>query len=447
MKKFIVSLGCPKNTVDTEASLGFLQRAGATFTDDPEDADVLIVSACSFLDTAWAETVEEVERLAKQKNRGRGKKLILMGCLPLHREDGWRESLPDVDYFIPAGGHSILPTILGSLKSAQSPGGVIPAAGVDQFAGFENRIRVTPRHTAWVKIAEGCSRPCAFCAIPTIRGQMASRPIESIVREVEGLREDGVKEVSLLAQDITSFHDNGRRFPDLVDAVAGTGIEWIRIFYVHPGSLSLDLARRLFEHPSVCRYLEAPVQHVSDRILERMGRYYTRRHVEGVFGGIRSEFPDVVFRSEVIVGFPGETEDDFEVLKEFVAGIGFASLGVFPYSAESGTPAAVLDGMVPEAVRRERAEELIDIQRSVSFGFMSDQIGKNHSILVDRRVDESAPTGANPGCDFAGRYYGQAFEIDGEVYIKGEGIEVGEFVNARITDADAFDMEAEVSAK
>ncbi len=444
MKTYVVSLGCPKNTVDTEASLGFLHRAGATFTEDPEDADVLIVSACSFLDTAWTETVEEVERLAELKNRGRPKKLILMGCLPLHRQDRWRESLPHVDHFIPAGGHSMLPTILESMKSEKIAGADVPAAAIDQFAGFENRVRITPLHTAYVKIAEGCGRPCAFCAIPTIRGKMASRSIDSIVREVEGLRQEGVKEVSLLAQDITSFHDRGKRFPDLVDAVVGTGVEWIRVFYVHPGSLSLDIARRLFEHPAVCRYLESPIQHSSDHLLDRMGRHYTRRHLEDVFGAIRNDFADVVIRSEVIVGFPGETEEDFEGLKDFVSGIGFASLGVFPFSPEPGTPAATMDGMVHQALGQERAEELIDIQKSVSFGFLSDQKGSCHKILVDRRVNDSEIPGAYPGCDFAGRYYGQAFEIDGEVYIKGEGVEVGEFIDARITDADAFDMEAEV---
>lgn len=444
MKTYVVSLGCPKNTVDTEASLGFLHRAGATFTEDPENADVLIVSACSFLDTAWMETVEEVERLAELKTRGRPKKLIVMGCLPLHRQDDWRESLPQVDHFLPAGGHSMLPTILESMKAGKTAGVDIPAAAVDQFAGFENRVRLTPQHTAYVKIAEGCGRPCAFCAIPTIRGTMASRPIESIVREVEGLRQEGVKEVSLLAQDITSYVDRGKRFPDLVDAVARTGIEWIRVFYVHPGSLSLEIARRLFEHPAVCRYLESPIQHSSDRLLDRMGRHYTRRHLEDVFGAIRNDFTDVVIRSEVIVGYPGETDEDFEGLKDFVSGIGFASLGVFPFSPEPGTPAAEMDGMVHPAVRQERAEELIDIQKSVSFGFLSDQKGSRRKILVDRRITDSGVPGAYPGCAFAGRYYGQAFEIDGEVYVRGDGAAVGEFIDVRITDADAFDMEAEV---
>jgi ribosomal protein S12 methylthiotransferase len=437
-------MGCPKNTVDTEASLGFLHRSGAQFVEHAEDADVIIVSACSFLDSAWTETVEEVERLAELKRQGHPKKLILMGCLPLHRKDAWRESLPQVDHFIPAGGQSILPTIIESLSAAKGSAGAVPTAGLDQFAGFENRVRMTPAHTAWVKIAEGCSRPCAFCAIPTIRGNMESRPVDSIVREVEGLRDEGVKEVSLLAQDITSYHDGRRRFPDMVDAVAATGIDWIRIFYVHPGSLTRETAGRLFEHPAVCRYLESPIQHVSDRLLDRMGRYYTRRHIEEVFGAIRNDYPDVVIRSEVIVGYPGETDEEFDALKEFVSGIGFASLGVFPYSPEPGTRAADLSEAVPEDLRMERAEEIIAVQQSVSFGFLSALKGADLRILVDRELDDASPPPSYPDCGFAGRYYGQALEIDGEVYLKGKGVEVGEFVGAKVTDADAFDLEAEV---
>lgn len=440
MKAHLVTLGCPKNLVDSEASLSLLRQAGCTSTDDPERADILIVSACSFLDAAWQETLDEVHRLAEVKAAGEGKKLILMGCLPKHRRENLRQLLPCVDRFIPAGGQAMLPAIVREWEGA-APAAVEPIG--DQFAGFEERSLLTPSHTAYVKIAEGCSRRCTFCAIPSIRGRMVSRPVASIVRELENLMGQGVKEVSLLAQDITSYNSEGHRFADLVGAVAETGIEWIRIFYLHPGSLSLELARRLFEYPAVCRYLEAPVQHASDRVLKRMRRPYTRARLRRLFEGLRAEFPDLRVRSEVIVGFPGETDEDFDELKSFLRTAEFASLGVFAYSPESNTPAAVMNGRVERHLVDERVAELNDLQESITFGLLNRERGNRHRILVDRKLggDESYPEGFG----YSGRYYGQAYEVDGEVYLRGEHLDVGTFVDARITDSDIHDLRAVVS--
>ncbi len=444
MKTYFVSLGCPKNTVDAEASLGLLVGAGCTITDDPAGADLLIVNACSFIDSAWRETLEEVERLARIKGRGQRKKLVLMGCLPLHRGGGWRESLGCVDHFLPAGGHSLLPSIVESFRSGRDPGRWSAVDGLDRFAGFEERVRLTPRHIGYVKIAEGCSRRCTFCAIPRIRGAMVSRTKDSIVREVERLMEDGVKEVSLLAQDVASYSDGRERFADLVGAIAETGVDWVRVLYLHPSSLSVDLVKRIFEYPSVCRYLEVPIQHASDRMLERMGRHYTRKHLERLLAGIRREFPDVLVRSEVMVGFPGEDDADFDELKSFVETAQFASLGVFVYSREAGTAAHSLAAGPADRAGPDRASEIVDIQRSVTFGLLSEQKGKRHRVLVDRAVE---PGEDGPGnFPYAGRFYGQAYEIDGEVYLDARDLDVGGFVEARITNADVFDLEGELVA-
>jgi ribosomal protein S12 methylthiotransferase len=440
MKTFIVTMGCPKNTVDTEAAIGFLRRAGCTMVDEPEEAELLIVNACSFLDSAWRETVEEVERLSDLKRADPRRKIVLMGCLPVHRTDGWRDAIPHVDRFLPTGAHSRLAAIVGCWRKGESEDRVTGEIPVDRFAGFESRVRTTPRHIAYVKIAEGCSRACAFCAIPAIRGGMVSRPAEAVVREVAALREEGVREVSLLAQDITSYRDGRTGFPDLVDAIAGTGVEWIRVFYVHPASYSIELARRMFEHPSVCRYLELPVQHASDRLLRLMRRGHTRAELERLLGAVRREFPDVVVRSEVIVGFPGETDLDFEDLKSLVENAGFASLGVFVYSPEQGTGAARLAERVDPSAAAERAAEIADLQRSITFGLLSGELGRRHRVLVDRRLERR---GERAGFSHAGRYYGQAYEIDGEVYMKGPGLQEGVFAEVRITDADAFDLEAQ----
>jgi ribosomal protein S12 methylthiotransferase len=437
MKTYLVTMGCPKNLVDSEAALALLAGAGCTPTDDPDDAELLIVSACSFLDAAWQETIEEAQRLGEVKARGGShKKVVMMGCLPKHRALDLEADLPFVDHFLPAGAQGQLPDLIRSWRHR------VPLASppdFSRFAGFESRALLTPSHTAYVKIAEGCSRRCSFCAIPKIRGRMISRPVDSVVREVQNLLTAGVKEVSLLAQDITSYNDGGRRFPDLVDAIAETGIPWIRIFYVHPGSLTLDLARRWFAHASVCRYLEAPVQHASDRILRRMRRPYTRARVENLFRVIRQEFPDVRIRSEVIVGFPGESDDDFDELKRFVETIGFSSLGVFTYSPESNTPAAAMEGAVPESVKSERAAELSSIQEAMAFGLNCAESNRRHKVLVDRKLDD-----ADDGYHLAGRHYGQALEVDGEVLLRGGYARVGDFVNARITDPGVFDLRAEI---
>jgi ribosomal protein S12 methylthiotransferase len=443
MKAYLTTLGCPKNVVDSEVSITLLLGAGCAMANDPEDADVLVVNACSFLESSWRETVDEVRRLSRYKDRDRSKRLILMGCLPKHRQEDLKGTLPWVDHFVPSGGHAVLPQLVGAgAARPEAPDSAISVAHEDRFAGLESRVLLTPPHTAYVKIAEGCSRRCTFCAIPQIRGGMVSRSVDSIVREVGGHVDNGVKEISLLAQDITSYHWNGVRFPDLVDVIVDTGIEWIRVFYVHPGSLTPSLVRRLFRHPSVCRYLEAPIQHASDRMLKRMGRPYTRDHMERLFDAVKGEFPEVMIRSEVIVGFPGEREEDFDALKDLVLSSEFASLGIFTYSAEPNTAAVELDGTVPESAAVERAAELRDIQESVSFAIRSDERGKRHRILVDRKVD--AESAVYEDCAFAGRYYGQAFEVDGEVYLAGKDLPVGDFVTARITDSEVFDLKAEV---
>lgn len=442
MKTYMVSMGCSKNLVDTEATVWLLQGAGCTMTSDPEQAELLVVSACSFLDAAWQETIEEVERLVEFKRLGRSRKLILTGCLPKHRSENLRERLPDVDHFLEAGTQQRLAALVKSWRNLDHDDVEARAEPLDPFAGFEERQLLTPAHTAYVKIAEGCSRDCSFCAIPRIRGNMVSRDKDSIVREVENLIEGGVKEITLLAQDITSYYAGGVRFPDLVDAIAATGIEWIRILYVHPGSLTPVLARRLFEHPAVCRYLECPVQHGSDRVLKRMRRHYTQAGLMTLFDAIRADFPDLMVRSEIIVGFPGEADEDFEQLKQFVEAIGFSSLGVFTYSAETGTVGAGLDGQVAEALKAERAAELRTIQDAVAFGLSGLERDRVHRVLVDRRLEESNPI--FPDCLYSGRHYGQAFEVDGEVFLTGDDILVGDFVRARITDSDIMDLKGEV---
>lgn len=440
MKAHLVTLGCPKNLVDSEATLSVLRRSGCEITNDPARADVLLVSACSFLDSSWRETVEETERLARYK-RGGGKKLVLMGCLPKHRGEDLEASLPWVDHFLPTGAHARLPEMVAAWRGDGVLVRTLERGDVDRFADFETRELLTPPHTAYVKVAEGCNRKCTFCAIPTIRGRQVSRTADSIVREVDTLVGRGVREVTLLAQDIVSYRDGASHFSHLVDRIAQTGVEWIRIFYVHPAGLGVEHIAPLFAHPSVCRYLEMPIQHSSSRLLERMRRSYDRGHVERLLHDIRASFPDVVIRSEAIVGFPGETDGEFEDLKAFVRDFAFDSLGVFPYSPEPGTDAAGFADAVDADLTRERATELSAVQEAASFDARARFKDRVLRVLVDREAD--AGEGAFGDCARAGRFYGQALDIDGEVYLSGAA-NVGEFVDALVVETDVFDLRAEV---
>ena len=443
MKAYIVTLGCPKNLVDSEATASVLRRSGCDVTGDPASADVLLVGACSFLDSSWRETVEETRRLARFKRGSRRKRLVLMGCLPKHRGENLEAELPWVDHFLPTGAHARLPEMLAAWRDELPLARTLALGDADRFAGFEDRDLLTAPHTAYVKVAEGCNRTCTFCAIPLIRGPQVSRSADSIVREVEGLVARGVREVTLLAQDIVSYRDGATRFAGLVERIARTGIEWVRIFYVHPAGLDLRHIEPLFALSPVCRYLEMPVQHSSTRVLERMRRSYDREHVATLVQDIRAAYPDVVIRSEVIVGFPGESEAEFEDLKRFLGDFAFDSLGVFPYSPEPGTRAPALDGQLHPELIRERASEVTELQDALSFGARARFAGQTLRVLVDRTLEPGESGGFAPRARSAGRFYGQAPDIDGEVYVTGDA-PAGEFVNVRVTGTDVFDLCGEV---
>lgn len=438
MKAYIVTLGCPKNLVDSEATASVLRRSGCDVTGDPAAADVLLVGACSFLDSSWRETVEETKRLSRYKRGAKKKRLVLMGCLPKHRAENLEADLPWVDHFLPTGAHARLAEMMAAWEQNAPVARTLALGDADRFAGFEERDLLTASHTAYVKVAEGCNRKCTFCAIPLIRGRQVSRPADSIVREVENLVQKGVREVTLLAQDIITYRDGSTRFSDLVNRIAATGVEWVRIFYVHPAGLELRHIEPLFEHPSVCRYLEMPVQHSSSRILDRMQRSYDRPHIERLMEGVRGAFPDIVIRSEIIVGFPGETEAEFEELKQFLGEFAFDSLGVFPYSPEPGTQAPALDGQVHPGLIRERATEITELQEALSFAARSRFQGATLRVLIDRELDAD-----ESGAGHAGRFYGQAPDIDGEVFVTGDA-RPGDFADVRVTETDVFDLSGEV---
>ncbi len=399
------------------------------------------MNACSFLASAWDETREEIAGLAGFKTAGEGKKLVLMGCLPIHLgDDGWKRDLPEVDFFIPPGRHGDVARIVRTLsgRGEEAPS----LAPADFFSGSEDRELLTPAHTAYLKIAEGCSHQCEFCAIPLIKGPMVGREPRSIVREAAKLAEKGVREITIVAQDPAAYRHGDVGLVDLVQMISRQEIEWIRILYIHPSSMRVDELKRLYEIPSVCRYLDVPVQHASDGVLSRMNRGYDRRYLKRLFSEMKTAFPDLALRTEVIVGYPGETEDDFNILTDFVQEIQFAYLGIFAYSPERGTAAWEREDDVAMDVKRARVAELESVQQAAAFAFNSKLVGRRLTVLVDGPVDEGH--GRYADCSFAGRYYGQAPEIDGEVLIRGDGLEPGSFVQVEVMEADAFDLVARV---
>lgn len=435
MKTYFVSLGCPKNSVDMEAALSLLVQAGHEITDDPASADLLLVNSCSFLQSAWRETLEELEKLAPLKKLDSRKKLVLMGCLPKHRRIDLPESLPDVDLFLSPGEHGALPALTGRTPEI---GMKFREGAVDPFAGFEQRSLLTPGHTAYVKIGEGCSHTCEFCAIPSIKGPMISRSPDSIRREVENMVDRGVREITIIAQDPAAYNSRGKRLPDLLESLSLTGVEWIRLLYMHPASIKIEDLVRIFEIPQVCRYLDIPIQHASDRILARMKRGYKADTVTRLLDEIKRTYPGIVLRSEVIVGYPGESEDDFDLLKECISSAGIATLGIFSFSPEPGTPAFEHSDRVPPEVTAYRYSELLSVHEAFAFGFHSEFIGRTVKVLVDRELNKADPGSGE--CRYAGRYYGQSLEVDGEVYLRSDDLQVGHFVQARIIDATIFDL-------
>ncbi len=461
MRVYLDSLGCAKNLVDSEASLGLLSAAGLRPVDDPERADVLLVNTCGFLEAAREESIERILELAQLKAYGRARLLGVMGCLVSRAPEELAESIPEVDVWLPAGTHGVLEARLAQalgtrgdpeLRRAtdRSGSGRAPAGA---FAGFGQRVLRTAPHTAYLKISEGCTNTCSFCSIPLMRGTQRSREIHELVTEARALAARGVRELHLVAQDLTHYgYDLGRRADllDLVRALSGVdGIEWLRLLYAHPSHLSDRMLHGLFEVPKMARYLDMPIQHASDRMLRAMRRPYTAERVRRQVEFLRDRYPDITLRTTVIVGFPGETERDFVALCRFLEDTRWDRLGIFAYSREPGTPAYALRGRPRDDTVQRRIHELTDLQMHVSATRNAARVGTRVRVLIDavRRPEDDAQDGSPfaAGAAAVGRSQAEALDIDGTIYLHVRGsLEPGRFVDARLVDADAFDLRGQV---
>jgi ribosomal protein S12 methylthiotransferase len=429
----LVSLGCPKNLVDSEVMLGLLLKAGFTITTNPDEAGVIIVNTCCFIQDATKEAVDTILAYAAYKRQGGCHTLVVSGCLPQRYGKILEKELPDVDFFVGTGDFQNLPALLSRKQKKRS------FLSKTSFLYDEKtpRILSTPPFIAYLKIAEGCSKACTYCTVPKIRGPYHSRTLRSVVGEARRLADQGVRELILIAQDTTAYGEDlkdGTNLEKLLRRLVKVdGLRWIRVLYAYPKAsyFSQELLELMAQEEKLCPYLDLPIQHIDDEILRRMGRRTKGAEIRSLLCRIRTFLPEVSLRTSLIVGFPGERKEQFESLLAFVKEIQFDHLGAFKYSPEGGTPAIRLRNPVPERIKEDRLRRLMSLQKKISRRKYQGMVGQEVEVLVER-FDGSKG-------DLRGRLRTQAPEIDGSVYLKGNA-HPGDFVQARITQALSYDL-------
>ncbi len=417
----IISLGCAKNLVDSEILIGGLKQSNLTITHEPEEADTLIVNTCGFLDQAREESIEVILQAAELKKTGNAKQLVVMGCLSERYPEELKKELPEVDHFFGTNDHrQIVSFLTGKPHSKDDP--------------LFRRSLLTPRHYAYLKIAEGCDNGCSFCSIPIMRGFQVSRPIPTIIDESKRLVANGVKEILVIAQDTTSYGWDLKQkvyLSDLIKAIDELEYppQWVRIHYAHPAHLSQRIIDAMAGSRSICRYLDIPIQHASDTILTSMKRGLGRVGILDRIQRLRDAMPDIRLRTTVIVGYPGETDEQFKELESFIEEVQFDRLGIFTYSEEEGTGAAVLEDNVPREIKDERKAILTDLHHDISVEKNKDFEGQIIQVLIDE-VSPSIAIGRTPY---------DSPDIDNIVRITGD-CSIGNFYNVRITDSNAYEL-------
>ncbi len=420
--------------------LGRLKRRGCQIVQDPEDAHVIIVNTCSFIEPAVDESVDTILALSQYKENGACKRLIVAGCLPERYRDDITDSLPEVDVFLGTGAFDQIEDAVASLES----GCMLPNPELRVLEGPDAPRIITDAHMAYVKIAEGCDSRCTYCIIPKLRGKHRSRPVTDILAEAEQLAASGVREIVLVAQDSTHYGRDLNPPTDLGVLLGELSTNckdlWIRFLYGHPEHFDVSLVKVISERDNICPYFDIPIQHVSNRILKRMGRHYGREDLLRLFGAIRERLPQAALRTSVMVGFPGETEDDLSQLIQFIETVQFDHLGVFTYSDEEDLPSHQLSDHVSKKVALERLDVVMTRQKEISLGRNQTYIGTTQRVLIEQALEDHL---------YAGRTMFQAPEVDGLIFVhsdKAPGeIKTGMFVNVKVTDAMEYDLISEVS--
>ena len=439
MKLFFISLGCDKNLVDSEQMLGLLERSGYVITDDETEADVIVVNTCCFIGDAKEESIENILEMGKLRTEGRCRALIVTGCLAQRYRQEILDEIPEVD------------CILGTMAYDKIVQAIDTVLRGEKFSLFEDidrkvmpsagRLLTTGGHYAYLKIAEGCDKHCTYCVIPSVRGRYRSFPMDDLVREAEVLAEGGVKELILVAQETSLYGTDlyGKKsLHTLISRLAQIpGIVWIRVLYCYPEEIYDELIDTMASEKKFCHYLDLPIQHASDGILRRMGRRTSRSDLERIIAKLREKVPDIILRTTLITGFPGETQEQHEELMEFIDEMEFDRLGVFTYSQEEDTPAAAMDGQIPEEVKLQRQEELMGLQQEIAFDLSERRVGQEMLVMVEGKV-----SGENA---YVCRTYGDAPGVDGYLFLN-TGLELmsGDFARVRVTGACEYDLIGEL---
>lgn len=438
MKVGFVSLGCSKNLIDTEMAIGLFKRNNFEIVNDVEKAEIIIVNTCGFIESAKQEAINTILEMAEYKEKGTCKYLVVMGCLVQRYKKELQKALPEVDLFIEINDYTnYWNKILELLDEKEKPDTINNLCYMD-------RVISTGNKTAYLKIAEGCSNRCTYCAIPYIRGPYVSRPMEEVLEEAKKLATAGIKELIVIAQDTTRYGEDlygESKLSDLLNELCKIdGFEWIRFLYAYPESITDELIQTVKNNPKICNYFDIPIQHISDSVLKRMNRRTNGKQIEELINKIKKQIPDVILRTSLIVGFPGETEEDFNKLYEFVKKGYFDKLGVFTYSKEDGTPAARLKEQIHPATKKKRYNLIMSVAKDISAEKLKSYIGKEYKVLVEDTTFD------HKFC--VGRSYMDIPDTDGMVIIKDcDAKLVGEFVNCKVTAVNNYDLIAKISNK
>lgn len=447
-----VSLGCSKNTVDTETMLGELSRLGFTVVADAADAEIIIVNTCGFITSAKQDSLDTILEMAEYKKAGSCKLLVVTGCLSQRYPKELREELPEVDLFwgvrdYPAFAKALYERVSEGSSEASCPASA-PKKHIISYSG-SNRLLTTPPYRAYLRIADGCDNRCTYCAIPLIRGGRVSVPMEKLVEEAQALAASGVTELTVIAQDTSAYGIDLYGKPMLRELLAELskieGFIWIRVLYAYPNTITEELVDAMRDDPKIVNYIDIPIQHISKRMLKAMNRHGSAEHIRNITDYIRKNAPDFILRTTVMLGFPGETEEDFRELMAFLAEHPFDRVGAFVYSPEDGTPAAEMPDQVPSDIAEARLDALMRQQQGISFALNRKRIGTEVKVLVESVSEE------RNGFYATGRSYAEAADVDGEILLSAEGgrpikslILPGDYIAARITGARQYDLEAVV---
>ena len=419
----VITLGCSKNVYDSEVLMGQLKASGKDVTHEAvkDEGNIIVINTCGFINNAKAESVNTILEYVEKKEQGLVDKIFVTGCLSERYKPDLEAEIPNVDQYF---GTTDLPLLLKAL-------------GADyKHELLGERLTTTPKNYAYLKIAEGCDRPCSFCAIPLMRGKHVSQPIEKLVKEAEGLAKDGVKELILIAQDLTYYGLDlykKRNLAELLEnLVKIEGIEWIRLHYAFPTGFPMDVLELMRNEPKICNYLDIPLQHISDNILKSMRRGKKKKKTTKLLKEFRETVPGMTIRTTLIVGYPGETEEDFKILKDWVQEMKFERLGCFPYSHEENTHAYLLEDDVPDEVKQQRVEEIMELQSQISWDLNQEKVGQTFKCIIDRKE----------GNHFIGRTEFDSPDVDNEVLIDATKhyLKVGEFAEIKIDEATEFDL-------